>query len=49
MRSISTIVILFLSCSFITACNTMEGVGKDIKAGGSKLEKSAHENKDCCN
>jgi len=25
----------------LTGCNTMEGLGKDIKKGGEKLEKSA--------
>lgn len=25
----------------LTGCNTMEGLGKDIKQGGEKLEKSA--------
>jgi len=38
-------VVLGLISLFLTACNTMEGAGKDIKAGGKKLEKSAHENK----
>jgi predicted small secreted protein len=39
-----------LVCSFImgialTACNTMEGVGKDVKGAGSSLEKAANKNK----
>ena len=29
----------------VTACNTVEGVGKDVKAGGNKLEDSASDNK----
>jgi len=29
------------ACFFTTACNTMEGLGKDVKRGGEKLEKSA--------
>lgn len=29
----------------LTACNTMEGMGQDIEAGGEKLEDSASENK----
>lgn len=28
---------------FLTACSTMEGVGRDIQAGGKKIEKEAHE------
>jgi entericidin B len=26
---------------FVAACNTMEGVGKDIKKGGEAIEKAA--------
>jgi entericidin B len=26
-------------------CNTVEGVGKDVKAGGSKVEREAAEHK----
>ncbi len=28
-----------------TACNTMEGLGKDVQKGGKKLERSADKNK----
>jgi predicted small secreted protein len=28
-----------------TGCNTMEGMGKDIKKGGEKIERSAEKNK----
>lgn len=44
MRTVTTII-LFITSMFIASCNTMEGVGKDIKTGGQKLEKSAQENK----
>ncbi len=27
----------------LTACNTMEGVGRDVQAGGKKVEKEAVE------
>jgi entericidin B len=30
----------------MTACNTVEGVGKDVKAGGAAVEKAAKETKD---
>jgi predicted small secreted protein len=30
---------------FLAACNTMEGAGRDIQAGGKKIEKEAVENK----
>jgi entericidin B len=29
----------------ITACNTMEGMGRDIEAGGDAIEDSASDNK----
>ena len=29
----------------LAACNTMEGMGKDVKTGGEKLEKSADQHK----
>jgi predicted small secreted protein len=32
---------LFLAVLFLTACNTMEGLGKDIQKGGATLEKAA--------
>ncbi|MEZ6011015.1 MAG: entericidin A/B family lipoprotein [Hyphomonas sp.] len=30
----------------MTACNTVEGVGRDVKAGGAAVEKAAKETKD---
>jgi len=36
---------LFLSslCSFLLcACNTVEGIGKDVKRAGEKIEGAAH-------
>ena len=30
---------------FLAACNTMEGAGRDIQAGGKKVEKEAVEHK----
>ena len=40
------IAILFaLSTVLISACNTIEGVGKDIERGGEKLQDSADSTK----
>lgn len=36
---------LFISTLGLTACNTIEGLGKDIKAGGSAIERKAEEHK----
>ena len=30
---------------FLSGCNTMEGAGKDVEAGGKKVEKEAVEHK----
>lgn len=35
----------FMLAVTLNACNTMEGAGADIKAGGSKLENSADAHK----
>ncbi|MFY9590211.1 entericidin A/B family lipoprotein [Rickettsia endosymbiont of Halotydeus destructor] len=45
MRSI-LITFTLITVAFLTnACNTMQGVGKDMQAGGKKLEDSAEKNK----
>jgi len=41
------IIILFMGIALsllTTACNTMEGLGRDVKRGGEKLERSAGKN-----
>ena len=35
------ILALLMTLGVLAGCNTMEGLGKDIKKGGEKLEKSA--------
>ncbi len=35
------IVGLLLNITVLTACNTMQGLGKDLEKAGEKLEKSA--------
>lgn len=40
--------VLLLSCflgTTLTACNTVQGAGKDIKAAGGKIEKEANKHK----
>jgi entericidin B len=41
---IALLALLALLPAF-TACNTMEGLGQDIKAGGQSLESAASRNK----
>lgn len=41
-----TLITLIAAIAFLTsACNTMQGMGKDVQAGGKKLEDSAEKNK----
>ena len=42
MKTILSLVAVLLA---VSACNTMEGIGKDVKAGGAAIEKSADKNK----
>jgi predicted small secreted protein len=48
-RQIATTALLALllaaAASILSACHTMEGVGKDIQDGGKSLETSADTNK----
>jgi predicted small secreted protein len=30
---------------FVTACNTVEGVGQDVESAGEKIEETANDNK----
>jgi predicted small secreted protein len=36
---------LLMAMAGLAACNTMEGAGQDVQAGGRALEKSADRNK----
>ncbi len=33
------------SFALLSGCNTMEGAGKDVQAGGAKIKEEAKENK----
>lgn len=41
MNKLLSIFTLLALTALTTACNTVEGVGKDISAGGKKIEKAA--------
>lgn len=43
-RALAKIGAAFALLFALSACNTMEGAGKDIKAGGGALEDSAEKN-----
>jgi predicted small secreted protein len=38
-------LVLFAATLGLSACNTMEGAGQDVSAGGKALERSADRNK----
>lgn len=35
------VIALLLAVVVLVGCNTVEGIGKDLKKGGEKIEKSA--------
>ena len=41
MKKIACGMLIFISLLSAAACNTMQGVGKDIKEGGQAIEKAA--------
>jgi predicted small secreted protein len=47
MKRLSAMLLLAMfSMSFLTACNTMAGVGKDVEKVGDKIEDKATDCKD---
>ena len=40
-----TILCIIAAMFALSACNTIEGVGKDVKKGGEAIEKAADKNK----
>lgn len=38
MRKIGKILVLLLGVGLVAACNTIEGVGEDIEAGGRVIQ-----------
>ena len=40
-----TLLVLLTSVMLLAACNTMEGLGKDVSKLGNKIEKKAEEKK----
>ena len=41
MRLASRLLLVLAAGSWLAACNTAEGVGKDIKSGGKAVEETA--------
>ena len=45
LKSMITFAAAFFVLGALAGCNTIEGVGKDIKKGGEAIEKKANEKK----
>jgi predicted small secreted protein len=43
-RFVFTLLLLAFSSSFLAACHTVEGVGKDVKEVGEEVEETAQGN-----
>ena len=35
------VILMLIAFTFLSACNTMEGLGKDLEAGGKKISDKA--------
>jgi len=45
MKILAVIAMLMIGVLGLSACNTMEGLGKDVSKLGNKIEKKAEEKK----
>ena len=41
MKKLAFILFVIVSATSLSACNTIQGVGKDIEKGGQAIEKAA--------
>ena len=41
MKTLTTLFLLLVVTTQLTACNTMQGFGKDVQRGGEAIEKTA--------
>lgn len=45
MKTFLALIAAALAVAVLAGCNTMEGIGKDVKKGGEAIEKAADRNK----
>jgi predicted small secreted protein len=45
MRKLIALLALVGLCVAVTGCNTVEGMGRDVKAAGGAVEKAAEKSK----
>ncbi|SFP80972.1 entericidin B [Nitrosomonas cryotolerans] len=41
MMRILSLIVTIVTVSYLSACNTMAGLGKDVQKGGKAIERSA--------
>ncbi|HYG85558.1 MAG TPA: entericidin A/B family lipoprotein [Azospirillum sp.] len=45
MKAILVLVVSITAAALLAGCNTIQGVGQDIKAGGAAIERAAGKTK----
>ncbi|CAG0979666.1 hypothetical protein BURK1_01675 [Burkholderiales bacterium] len=45
MRELATLLVLAGFAAGLAGCNTISGVGQDVKAGGAAIERAAEKSK----
>ncbi len=45
MKKLISLVVLLMFSAGLTACNTMQGFGKDVERGGEKVQGAAERSK----
>lgn len=42
---IKTLIVALIALPMLVACNTIEGIGKDVEKAGEKVKETAQDNK----
>jgi entericidin B len=43
MKRKAALIFVLAACTFVSACNTVAGIGKDVERGGEKVQETAKE------
>ena len=43
MKRKVALILVLAACALVSACNTIEGMGKDVERGGEKVQQTAKE------
>ena len=41
MKHKAALILVLAACALVSACNTIEGIGKDVERGGEKVQQTA--------